>query len=226
MTRYLQWLPLFLFLLFTPFSAVLDLNVAHYFYDTQGHFVENAFTRFFYNYGEYFGFFVGGCACFFFAFSFLNQKWKKYRKGAAALILTLVLGAGILINLGFKEYWGRPRPKQLEEFGGNLQFRPFYEPNFSVDRAPQKSFPSGHAAMGFYYLTLLFIGRHTKNRTLFLLGLGLTLVCGVALVVTRVAQGGHFLSDTLASFVIMWYVGSWSTRLLFKPSQNPLLKDA
>jgi len=38
------------------------------------------------------------------------------------LLLTLLLSAGILTNLAFKTYWGRPRPVVVTQFGGDLPF--------------------------------------------------------------------------------------------------------
>ena len=118
--------------------------------------------------------------------------------------LTLVVGAGLITNSVLKEYWGRPRPKQVVEFGGKLDYRPFWQPNLEATREPQKSFPSGHVAMGFFYLSLIIVGRHYKNRLLFGLGLFLTLFWGIGLMIARVAQGGHFLSDVIVSPIIMW----------------------
>lgn len=207
MSRYVKWyLPLLLFIGIAPFTPAWDLAVSHYFY--HGHFVENALTTFLFEYGELFGFVVAAAACFCFVF------FKKGRKGALVMILTIVLGAGLLINLGFKEIWGRPRPKQIEQFGGHASFRPFYKPDFAAEK--QKSFPSGHAAMGWYYLALIIVGVREKNRVLLILGIVLTAILGPSLMICRMAQGGHFLSDTLASIVIMWYAALFADFLVYR----------
>src|SRR5689334_6130573 len=44
------------------------------------------------------------------------------------LLLTLALSAGVLTNLTFKSYWGRPRPVQVTEFGGELPFVAWWDP--------------------------------------------------------------------------------------------------
>src|ERR1700754_1053047 len=38
------------------------------------------------------------------------------------LLWTLTLSAGVLTNLGFKSYWGRPRPVVVTQFAGSLPF--------------------------------------------------------------------------------------------------------
>ena len=37
---------------------------------------------------------------------------------ASVLIVTLTLSAGVLTNLTFKTYWGRPRPMLVTQFNG------------------------------------------------------------------------------------------------------------
>ncbi len=44
------------------------------------------------------------------------------------LLVTLTLAAGILTNLAFKSYWGRPRPVVVAQFNGDLPFVPWWDP--------------------------------------------------------------------------------------------------
>lgn len=195
-----------LFALFSPFTPQIDLYVSGLFYVPEAGFYNNTFLQFMFQYGERFGFCTGGAAALLFLLSFLRPKWKKFRHGSLAMLLTLVLGAGLITNVVLKGYWGRPRPKQIEDFGGKHLYRPFWHPNFNTRHEPQKSFPSGHAAMGFYFFSLCLIGKRYQNRLLLNSGIVLTLCLGGGLMVTRVIQGGHFVSDVVASAVLMWYV--------------------
>lgn len=170
--------------------------------------------QFLFRYGELFGLFSGGLAAFCFLLSFPCTKLKKWRPASLTLTLTLILGAGLITNTLLKGYWGRPRPKQIIEFGGHHTYRPFWRPNFERDREPQKSFPSGHVAMGFYYLSLCLVGKRYKNPFLFRVGLCLTVGLGGSLMITRVAQGGHFVSDVLASALLMWLVALLMDRVV------------
>lgn len=209
MTRYLKWLLLpALCLAIAPFTPFIDLAIARFFFK-EGHFFNNGFTSFLYTYGEWAGFVFGGIACVVYLFS------KKWRKHSLVLILTLLLGAGVIINSTLKDHWGRPRPKQLVEFGGKHDFRPFYAPNFNPPEA-QKSFPSGHVAMGFYYLALCVVAKRLQNKPLFWLGVFLTVFWGGGLFFARLAQGGHFFSDALFSILIMWEVALFFDWLLFE----------
>lgn len=216
-----KWIiPLLLIAAVAPWTSYLDLACADFFFtpalEAKGHFVDNAFTRFMYRYGEEAGFFIGCLSCVIFLLSFFLKSCKRWRKGALSLILTLVLGAGILVNGLLKEYWGRPRPKQVEQFGGPHAFRPFYRPNFFNQPEPMKSFPSGHATMGFYYCSLFLAGRRYHHKALTRIGLVLTIGMGGGLSLTRVAQGGHFFSDVLCAGCFMWITALFVDWMLFE----------
>src|SRR4030081_883619 len=64
------------------------------------------------------------------------------------LLITLMLSAGVLTNLTFKSYWGRPRPVVVTQFGGPEQFVPWWDPRGSCDR--NCSFFSGEGATAFW----------------------------------------------------------------------------
>jgi membrane-associated PAP2 superfamily phosphatase len=60
------------------------------------------------------------------------------------------------------------------------------------------SFPSGHASIGFYLLVLYFI--LNKKKSFLFLGLAY----GGIMALGRMVQGGHFLSDVLTSWFIVY----------------------
>jgi lipid A 4'-phosphatase len=41
-------------------------------------------------------------------------------------VLTLGLGSGLLVNVVFKDQWGRARPRDIVEFGGSKEFTPAF----------------------------------------------------------------------------------------------------
>jgi len=98
----------------------------------------------------------------------------------------------------------RPRPKQVIEFGGIQEFRPFYQPNFFHQPEPSKSFTCGHCTMGFYFFALALVVRRLNYRKTFWITLMFAFALGIALSLARIGQGGHFFSDTLISALIMW----------------------
>jgi membrane-associated PAP2 superfamily phosphatase len=58
--------------------------------------------------------------------------------------------------------------------------------------------------MGFYFFTLALIARRLDYRKTFWFALILAFGLGISLSLARIAQGGHFFSDTLVSALVMW----------------------
>jgi len=120
---------------------------------------------------------------------FRDRTWAKWRKVSTYLVLCLAMGPGLVVNAIFKDHWGRPRPNEVQAFGGVYAF----EPVWTIDASsPGKSFPCGHCSMGFFFFGVALLLK--KRRTL---GMGLAAVFGVLIGMARVAQGGHFMSDVL-----------------------------
>lgn len=204
-----KWIyPALLLVILTPFSSWIDLSIAQFFYDHSNDPVEHFITHPLLNFLFDFGPLAANLTAFFSALllicSYLFKALKKWKNPCLVLLLTYALGAGLLVNGVFKEYWGRPRPKQVEAFGGTQEFRPFYQPNFK-STVPSKSFSCGHCAMGFYFFALALVGRRLHNRKLEALGFILAFGLGITLSLARMMQGGHFFTDTLFSALIMWY---------------------
>ncbi len=114
------------------------------------------------------------------------------------LVLALALGPGLLANGIFKEHWGRARPSQIVEFGGDKTYSP---PLAITDQCETNcSFVSGDASVGFIFLALGFAARGRACKIAgFAIGAGLGSLFGF----TRIAQGGHFFSDVLYSALFM-----------------------
>lgn len=205
--KYAQWWLPFIFILFlTPLTPYLDLAISQYFYDPETQqFTNNAFYNFLYDYGPIPSIATVVCAIFIYLISFIFPKWKKWRASSLIMILTMVLGVLVITHGLLKDHWGRPRPKQITEFGGNQSFRPYYSPNFFHQPEPSKSFACGHCSTGFYFFALAIVGRRLKSKLLMTTGFLLAFTLGILLSLMRIAQGGHFLSDTLFSALIMWY---------------------
>lgn len=131
--------------------------------------------------------------------SWLRPVWVPYRRACLVLVLTVLLGPGLVVNSVLKPYWGRPRPRQVAMFGGVQAYHPWWQPG---GYGSGKSFPSGHAAMGFAMVAgaVLIPQRYGRWRHAAIgmaLGYGLLMGCG------RIVQGGHFFSDVLWAGVIV-----------------------
>ena len=108
------------------------------------------------------------------------------------LILALAIGPGLVVNTIFKDNWGRARPHQTNNFGGE---NPFTPPFIIADNCERNcSFVSGDPSVGFYLFALYFAFR---KRIFAYSALGLGILFGG----TRIVQGAHFFSDVIFSGV-------------------------
>lgn len=196
-------IPLVILALATPWSESLDLAISRFFFH-QTHFISSGHLDRIFFYGLFPAWTLCILALIGWSCSYFFQSWRFLKAPCAVLILTLAIGSGLLIHVVFKEHWGRPRPKQIQEFGGEQVFLPYYQPNFSPIQ-PSKSFPSGHTSMGFYFFSLIWIGICYGSRRLIWSGLFLSVLCGGILSYGRLAQGGHFFTDILVSALLMWW---------------------
>lgn len=182
--------------------------------------MSNPYISLFYSYGEYIGLAVAMLCGAIGVFTLYTKRWTALTKPALVVMLTFVIGSGVIINLVLKNVWGRPRPRQIEQFGGTKTFSPFYQPNFGVNLKDdkQKSFPSGHASTGFFFLVFAVIGWREKKTWLMWLGLTAGLTMGINLSLIRVMQGGHFFSDIVAAAAIMWWTALAVTYYIYDRS--------
>ena len=124
-------------------------------------------------------------------------------KAALYLLLALALGPGLTVNTIFKDHWGRARPTQIVEFGGDKRFSLPFVPSDQCAR--NCSFPAGDPAIGFYLVSVAFLVPSPRQRRS---GVAGALALGTALGFVRLAQGGHFLSDVIASGFLVYGI-SW-----------------
>jgi membrane-associated PAP2 superfamily phosphatase len=204
-----KWIwPLAAFLILAPFTPWVDLSLAHFFFkfsnDHIARFMKNPLLDFLFDWGPMPANLLALASAAALICSYLVPRLKKWRNPCLVLLLAYVIGAGVITNGILKEYWGRPRPKQVEQFGGTQAFRPFFLPDFT-NPLPSKSFPCGHCSLGFYFFALFLVGKRLRKPWLWKIGLTLALLLGIALSLSRMAQGGHFFSDTLFSALLMWY---------------------
>lgn len=121
---------------------------------------------------------------------------EAWRINGAFLILSVVIGPGLIINAVFKDHWDRPRPRDVVQFGGTLQYTPA-----PLRGEGGESFPCGHCSVGFLYASGWWLWRRRRPawaRASLTLGLAV----GLALGLGRMAAGGHFLSDVIWSAML------------------------
>src|SRR5215470_739244 len=121
-------------------------------------------------------------------------------RAALFLIATLALGPGILTNVVLKDHWGRPRPIDVQQFGGDYRFEPWWDPR--GDCPNNCSFIAGEPSGAFWTLAPAALAPPPLQGVAF----GAALVFGVALGAFRMAAGAHFFSDVVFAGVLMYLV--------------------
>lgn len=131
---------------------------------------------------------------------------------AWCVLAALALGPGVLVNLMLKGFWGRPRPIQIELFGGDAPYvAPWRITDWCADNC---SFVSGEGASAAWMVAAVALMPEPWRRRL----LAPMATYAVALSMNRVAFGAHFLSDILLSWSLVAVVTSLLYALLNRPA--------
>ena len=123
------------------------------------------------------------------------------------LLLVLTIAPGLIVNATLKENWGRARPAQTIDFGGKKKFTPA----FVVSDQGGYSFSSGHSAAAFSLIGFALLAKRRRQ-----LWINLALTYGIGVSVARMAAGGHFFSDVVTSFFIVWIGTHVFYKVIFK----------
>ena len=103
----------------------------------------------------------------------------------------------LVVNLLLKSFWGRARPGEILQLGGNEDFTAWYEISDACSK--NCSFVSGDAAVGFSVIVLYFL----TNKVIFI---WMSLVLGFSLGLIRILEGGHFVSDVLGALIVVYFL--------------------
>jgi lipid A 4'-phosphatase len=150
-----------------------------------------------------------------------RQPAPMSSRAALFVILSLVLGPGLLVNGVLKETWPRPRPGSVTEFGGDLPFKPWWDPRGGCDS--NCSFVSGETSSA-TWLAAPALVLPAPWRYLALSGVALyTALIAFA----RLLAGGHFLSDVIFAGVftglVIWGVHGFLYRWRFTHPEESTL---
>jgi lipid A 4'-phosphatase len=125
-------------------------------------------------------------------------------RAALFLVVSLVLGPGLLVNTVLKDHWARPRPGMVTDFGGNMTFRPWWDPRGAC--ADNCSFVSGETSSA-VWLAAPALLVPLPWRFAALTGVA---VYAAGIAAMRLLLGGHFLSDVLFAAIftglVIWTV--------------------
>ena len=140
-----------------------------------------------------------------------RQPAPAHRHAALFLLAMIVTGPLLLVNNGLKDHWGRARPSQVTQFGGDRIYSSPLHPAEQCDR--NCSFVSGHAAAGFALIGLYWI---TGRRRWLIAGVTLGSLIGLG----RMIQGGHFFSDIVFAFWAVYFSAAVLARLMLRSGRH------
>jgi lipid A 4'-phosphatase len=205
----------------------VDLAVSHRFYDGGGFSGHDAPARFGRDFFRVTPFVV---LALYAALWLAKRKgarlgWAPSGKAVIFLIATIAIGPGLIINLGLKDHWHRPRPYQTQEFGGPDPFRPWYEDDGLCKK--NCSFVSGEASTGFWMVAPASVlpppWRAPAMAAAFAFAIGASLL--------RMAFGGHYLRDVLLGGLVTLIVIELARKVILplgreERAQNRVLDPA
>lgn len=184
----------------------LDLAISNLFYLPERQFdrSETNLWSLLYQHGHIPATVIGIVGLFVFLVGFFSRRLSFYRKISLFLVVFLIVGPGLIVNELLKEHWGRPRPLQVIDFDGKQQFLRVWNKGVAGEGA---SFPSGHAAIGFYLCAPFFFFWADGKRRWALMVLVLGMSYGLLMGIGRIIQGAHFASDVLWSAGFIYLTG-------------------
>ena len=146
-----------------------------------------------------------------FIYNFFTKKSILNLNAKVLLYLILVLGVapGIIVNGILKPNWGRPRPIETTNFGGKMVFTPAFIPT----KQDGYSFSSGHAAATFSLIGFVILASRKR------FWMSIVLIYAAIMGVARMSAGGHFLSDVVTSFFIVYISTSIIHMIIFKEKE-------
>ena len=153
---------------------------------------------FLYDYGEYPTWILGALALVLCVLAKLGKTPRSYLKPSLVVILTAILGPGLLVNGILKPNWGRPRPSEIAGMGGDREYRRVWEPQ---GPGQGRSFTCGHCAMA--YAVSSVAAFYPLHPVIAVIGLTGGLAFGTVTGIARLVQGGHFPTDIVWSGVLV-----------------------
>lgn len=120
------------------------------------------------------------------------------------LSLTFALAPGLVTNVIFKEHWGRPRPIHVQEFNGPAKFVAWDTTTGECER--NCSFFSGEVSAAAWTLAPAVLVPPPYRAP----AIAAAAVFTAVIAFVRLAQGGHFFSDTgfaaVVTSLIIWLI--------------------
>ena len=120
------------------------------------------------------------------------------RRTVVFLVATFLVAPVLVANGVFKEHWSRPRPYHVAEFGGAAPFVQWWDPRGTCKRGC--SFFSGEVSAAAWTIAPAVLVPGIGGA----IAIAASLAFTALIAVVRMAQGGHFLSDSAFAALITW----------------------
>lgn len=150
-------------------------------------------------------------------------RLRPHRRLLWTTTLAMALGPGLVAFV--KDINTHACPWDLKAFGGSAD----YSARWFVSRVDAgRCFPGGHAAGGFSLVALVFAFQVLGQTRRMWLTLALTLLLGTAFGAVRTVQGAHFVSHSLWSAAVDWWVAGvfFLPLLLARPTRASAASDS
>ena len=184
----------------------LDIWLVQYFFSPElgkFPFKDQAFFTNVLHHGLKTAMYITGVASIVVSLWFLKKSKNAFTlRHALVGILGVILIPAIVALL--KHLTNKHCPWSLDMFGGAIPYTGLFEVLDPLYPRGQ-CFPAGHATGGFIWLSWSIIfWKHSPvlAKTMLLSGITMGLLMGVS----RMAQGAHFLSHTLATVMVIWFI--------------------
>jgi len=132
----------------------------------------------------------------------IRRNGIRSTRAIAFLLMSFALGPGLLVNVLLKDHWGRPRPIDVTQFGGDQHFVSWWDPRGDCPR--NCSFVSGDVSSAFWTIAPAALAPPQWR----LLAYTAAVFFGVAMAVSRIVVGAHFFTDTVFAgvftFLLVW----------------------
>lgn len=211
---YLVLLTVLLLVMITPFDYDWTLFLIEHRLDPFAHFMQQSIFVAAHEFGGGYRFGGGDVYVFFFLLvlvlyfvSYHVARLAPWRAAMGFIVLSTLSGGIALIHT-LKHFIGRPRPYDV--MVSDASFAPWYQwsENIWYVLPRYQSFPSGHTATAALSLVIAYLllghplGREKSKRWGWL-ALGVAVVYGVAMLISRSMVQAHWLSDGLASVMLL-----------------------
>ena len=145
--------------------------------------------------------------------------WKMPSIAWLYLVVCSLVGPLLVANLILKTYVGRPRPRSVTEYGGQLDFLSVFEAGGKcVDNC---SFVSGEVSS----MVMIFAALMFACKPLRLLFASLLVPAWALSGYIRIGMGAHFPSDTFFAGIFMIAIAAGLYRLMVLSPRNVSIRD-